>query len=176
MHESLKRLRKALDENLMLPEDTPANVWLATMDPVGAATEEIVRTVANGETAPIAELRELKETFWERAQEIGRRFIKFRYLLRNYVDQAMERVTFIELSRGEMAGRVDGQCDCAVWRAVANGHGLSVEPSFHVSRVIEEVDDLDECYQVHECGCCGARWRVDFNPDSDPSLTRWWAQ
>jgi hypothetical protein len=156
MRESLKRFRKALDEHLMLPESSQLGEFFAAKRTISVATEEIVQAVANGEAAPSAELRELKETFWTRAQELGGKHIKLRILLWDCVVQALERVTFIELSRG-----VDAQCDCVVWRAVANGHSLSVEPSFPSSRVVENVDEGYECYRVHECGCCGARWVQD---------------
>jgi hypothetical protein len=156
MRQSLDRLRKTLDEAVTVPESTPTEALFRRVDTlrsgVAAATQDIVRAVAEGETAPTAELEELQDGFAARRSKLWFPLRKLLYRVNDIVKESLERVTFLELSRG-----VSAPCSCALWRVVAKGQGLAAVPSFPTSRVVEEVDD-------------------QFDPDSDPSVTRWWAR
>jgi hypothetical protein len=175
MREILDRLQHALDEALALPESTPEEALftrLRALDArVSAAAKDVVHALAQGAAPPSAELLALKDSFEARCGVLWFPLSKMLYGMREHVKDTLERARFAELSPGPGA-----PCDCAVWRAVANGHGLTAVPHLPGSRVIEDVDDQFETYRVHACGVCGARWLQDFNPDSDPSVTRWWAK
>lgn len=168
-------LRAALEEVADLREDAPAGELFlkvgAIEGRVRSATEGIARAAAEGGAAPVEELREVNDAFDARWRGMRAPLGKLLHGVRELLRAALEGAMFVEMSGGASAG-----CGCAVWRAVANGGGLSAVPSFPSSCVVEEVNDAFESYRVHECGGCGSRWLQDFNPDSDPSSTRWWAR
>lgn len=175
MRDIVDSLKRSLDQALALPGSDLTEGVLDEVDAAGDrvrdATEDIVRTVLNGAPAPIAELEALQNAFEAGRAALRSPLGKVLYRVHERMRAGLERVTFAQMSRGMSAA-----CSCATWRDVAKGGGLSAVPTFPTSRVVEAVDDQFESYRIHECGVCGSRWLQDFNPDSDPSVTRWWAR
>ena len=51
---------------------------------------------------------------------------------------------------------------------------LVCRPSGVPLRLVQAVDDAYEHYNEYVCSTCDSTWTEDFNPDSDPSVIRWW--
>jgi hypothetical protein len=162
------RILEEATRELVTSEAISFEAWSAAVGEIDRGGEALL--AAPIRTEDIAAVRALRSRVEARKRELRDVYsCKMLHLASNVLLALIDTLEFRHRSRG------DG-CGCKVWRDVAAGGGLAARPTFAGSVVIESVDDAYERHRVYACEACGARWLEDANIDSDPSVTRWWAQ
>jgi hypothetical protein len=147
--DALSRLAAGLNDSLSystkVKQDEIVEHVRTVVGRIDEAGDEIVCSVIAGEPAPRVHLNEL-HTGWENGWiALTTPWMKPLYRIREALQVAM-----------------------------GLGGGLALAPELVERQLVENVDDAYESYRIHACKHCGSRWLEDHNPDSDPSVTRWW--